>query len=63
MKEVSIMKIKFKDFDGSVTEREVKVRNELHFEIQKNTRATTIKPKKGKGSFTRKQKHKNNMEE
>ena len=28
-------------------------RNEMHFEVQKRTRAQVIKPKKGKGSFNR----------
>ena len=30
--------------------------NKLHFEIQKKTRATVYKPKKGKGSFKRNKK-------
>lgn len=32
-------------------------RNELHFEIQLRNRAVTFKPKKGKGSFRRRGKH------
>lgn len=32
-------------------------RNELHFEIQKTSRAQVFKPKKGKGSYKRHPKH------
>lgn len=32
---------------------QTKLPNKLHFEVQKNTRATVYKPKKGKGSFKR----------
>jgi len=35
---------------------QTKLPNKLHFEVQKNTRATVFKPKKGKGSYTRKKK-------
>lgn len=28
-------------------------RNEMHFEVQRKTRANVFKPKKGKGSFKR----------
>lgn len=35
---------------------DVKVRNELHFEVQKRTRAHIYRPKKGKGSFKRNKK-------
>lgn len=30
------------------------VPNKMHFEVQLNTRAQVFKPKKGKGSYTRK---------
>ena len=32
---------------------QTKLPNKLHFEVQKNTRATIQKPKKGKGSYKR----------
>lgn len=32
---------------------DVKVRNELHFEVQKRTRAHIYRNKKGKGSYKR----------
>lgn len=32
---------------------QTKLPNKLHFEVQKTTRATIYKPKKGKGSFKR----------
>lgn len=32
---------------------QTKLPNKLHFEVQKATRATVYKPKKGKGSFKR----------
>ena len=35
---------------------DIKVRNELHFEVQKRTRAHIYRPKKGKGSFKRNKK-------
>lgn len=35
---------------------DVNVRNEMHFEVQKRTRAHIYKPKKGKGSFKRNKK-------
>lgn len=31
-----------------------KLPNKLHFEVQKTTRASIYKPKKGKGSYVRK---------
>ena len=43
--------IKIKPNDGHV-------RNEMHFEVQRKTRMHIQKPKKGKGSFSRKRKHK-----
>ena len=35
---------------------QTKIPNKLHFEVQKTTRATIYKPKKGKGSFKRNKK-------
>lgn len=32
---------------------DITVRNEMHFEVQRTTRAHTFKPRKGKGSFKR----------
>lgn len=43
---------------GIVIETEVETRNLDHFNVQLRTRSQTFKPKKGKGSYTRKQKHK-----
>lgn len=52
-------KIKITDKQsGKTTEGEIELRNTLHFLIQKNTRAQVFKAKNGKGSYTRKQKHK-----
>lgn len=35
---------------------DIKVRNELHFDVQRRTRANIFKNKKGKGSFKRNKK-------
>ena len=35
---------------------QTKLPNKLHFEVQKTTRVTVYKPKKGKGSFKRQKK-------
>ena len=35
---------------------DLNLRNEMHFEVQKSTRAHVYKPKKGKGSFKRNKK-------
>ena len=35
--------------------------NKMHFEVQKATRAQIYKPRKGKGSYSRKSKHKENI--
>ncbi len=35
---------------------QTKLPNEMHFEVQKTTRANVFKPKKGKGSFKRNKK-------
>ena len=56
------MKRKIKVIDnvsGKVLEGEKEVRNEMHFDVQRKTRAHIFKPKKGKGSFKRSAKHKN----
>lgn len=51
------MKRKIKvTLNGKTTEGEVEVRNTLHLEVQKKTRANVFKPKKGKGSFKRNKK-------
>ena len=40
---------------------DIKVRNELHFEVQKRTRAHIYRNKKGKGSFKRNKKVEEDM--
>ena len=35
---------------------QTKLPNEMHFEVQRRTRANVFKPKKGKGSFKRSKK-------
>lgn len=35
-----------------------KIPNGLHFDVQKNNRVQIVKARKGKGSYTRKTKHK-----
>ena len=35
---------------------DLNLRNEMHFEVQKRSRAHVFKPKKGKGSFKRNKK-------
>jgi len=47
MKKKITIKIKPKDLN---------LRNEMHFEVQKRSRAHVFKPKKGKGSFKRNKK-------
>ena len=47
MKKKIVIKIKPEDLH---------LRNELHFTVQKTTRAHVFKPKKGKGSFKRNKK-------
>lgn len=42
---------------GEVTEVETTLRNLAHLEAQQKNRAQVFKSKKGKGSFTRKEKH------
>ena len=36
---------------------QTKLPNKMHFEVQKTTRTHIYKPKKGKGSYTRKNKY------
>jgi len=36
---------------------DLSVRNEMHFEVQRNTRMSIFRSKKGKGSFRRRPKH------
>lgn len=36
---------------------QTKLPNKMHFEVQKTTRASIYKPKKGKGSYVRRKKH------
>ena len=43
-----------------IRQEDLNLRNELHFNTQLNTRAHIFKPKKGKGSYTRKSKYKGN---
>ena len=50
------MKIKVKDLDGKILEKEVKVRNLDHLEACKKYKSATIIPKKGKGSYKRNKK-------
>ena len=45
-----------------VKPEDLHLRNYLHFEVQKNTKAQVFKSKKGKGSYTRKIKHKEELE-
>ncbi len=41
---------------------DIKVRNELHFNAQLRERAHVFKSKKGRGSYTRKIKHKSDLQ-
>lgn len=50
--------MKKKSFTIKIKPDDLHLRNELHFEVQKKTRAHVFKPKKGKGSFRRNKKHK-----
>lgn len=51
------MKVKIKDFNGKVDEKEVTVPSKDHLQAQIKYPSTQIKPKKGKGSFKRKNKY------
>jgi len=48
----------FKDFDGKTETKEVEVRDLNHLDAQITFKAHVFRPKKGKGSFTRKIKYK-----
>ncbi len=45
-----------KKIEIKIKPEDVKVRNEMHFEVQKRTRAHIYRPKKGRGSFKRNKK-------
>lgn len=49
-------KIKIKDLDGKIIEREFKVRDLDHLEACKKYKPAVIIPKKGKGSYKRNKK-------
>lgn len=56
-------KIRFVDkINNKVTEKEIEIPNKEHFYAQLSNPSHIFKPKKGKGSFTRKQKYKNKGE-
>ena len=40
---------------------QTKLPNKMHFEVQKATRATIYRPKKGKGSYQRRKKYGENI--
>lgn len=46
-----------------IKSEDLSLRNEMHFEVQKNTRMNVFRARKGKGSFCRKPKYKKNWEE
>ena len=50
------IKIKIKDLDGKILEREVKVRDLDHLEACNKYKASIMIPKKGKGSYKRNKK-------
>jgi hypothetical protein len=52
-----------KKFTIKIKPEDLNLRNEMHFEVQKATRAHIFKPKKGRSSFSRKQKHQSREEE
>ncbi len=54
--------MKKKKITFKIRQEDLNLRNEMHFEVQRRTRATVQKPKKGKGSFSRRQKHKKDEE-
>ena len=45
-----------KKIEIKIKPEDLNLRNEMHFEIQKRTRAHVYRPKKGKGSFRRNKK-------
>ena len=50
------IKIKIKDLDGKILEREVKVRDLDHLEACNKYKSSIVIPKKGKGSYKRNKK-------
>ena len=56
------LKIKVKNFKGKKVQIEKEIPAKDHLEAQKRYKSQTFKPKKGKGSFSRKQKYKNDYE-
>ena len=50
------IKIKIKDLNGKILEREVKVRDLDHLEACNKYKASIMIPKKGKGSYKRNKK-------
>ena len=52
-------KIRIVGFDKKVIEKEITIPNKFHFDAQLKFRSNVYKPKKGKGSYSRKIKHKN----
>ena len=50
------IKIKIKDLDGKILEREVKVRDLDHLEACNKYKSSIVIPKKGKGSYIRNKK-------
>lgn len=51
-------KIRVKGIDGKVLEGEFEIPDKTHLEAQIKYRANVFKPKKGKGSYNRKNKYK-----
>ena len=49
--------------NNKVIEKEIEIPNKMHFNAQLSNPSHIFKPKKGKGSFTRKQKYKNKGED
>lgn len=47
-----------KDLEGKEQKKTFELRDPMHLYLCQKYKASTIKPKKGKGSYTRKQKHK-----
>ena len=51
-----------KKFKVRISSKDLHVRNDMHFSVQLKTHAQVYKSKKGKGSYTRKTKHKKEFE-
>lgn len=54
--------MKKKTIHIKIKSEDLSLRNEMHFEVQKNTRMNIFRARKGKGSFVRHQKHRNYSE-